>query len=42
MDLDWDRIFGVNTSLLELIVRGTVMYLFLFLMFRVVIRRRSR
>ena len=40
MDLDWDRIFGVNTSLLELIVRGTVMYLFLFLMFRVVIRRR--
>ena len=40
MDLDWSRIFAVNTSLLELIIRGTVMYFFLFLMFRVVIRRR--
>lgn len=28
MDLDWSRIFAVNTSLLELIVRGTVMYFF--------------
>jgi len=40
MDIDWGQIFGVDTSPLELIIRGTAMYLFLFLMFRVVIRRR--
>ena len=40
MEIDWNRIFAVDTPLLELIVRGTLMYLFLFLMFRVVIRRR--
>jgi uncharacterized membrane protein YcaP (DUF421 family) len=38
--MDWNQIFGVEASPLELIVRGTLMYLFLFLMFRVVIRRR--
>lgn len=38
--MDWNQIFGVETSPLELIVRGTAMYLFLFLMFRVVVRRR--
>jgi uncharacterized membrane protein YcaP (DUF421 family) len=38
--MDWNQIFGVETSPLELIIRGTAMYLFLFLMFRVVIRRR--
>jgi uncharacterized membrane protein YcaP (DUF421 family) len=40
MELDWGQIFGVDTSPLELIVRGTLMYVFLFVMFRVVIRRR--
>jgi uncharacterized membrane protein YcaP (DUF421 family) len=40
MSLDWGEIFGISTSPLELIIRGTAMYLFLFLMFRVVIRRR--
>jgi len=40
MDVDWSQIFGVDTSPLELIIRGTAMYIFLFLMFRVVIRRR--
>ena len=40
MEVDWGQLFGVEVSPLELIIRGTVMYLFLFLMFRVVIRRR--
>lgn len=38
--MDWSGIFGISTSPLELVVRGTAMYLFLFLVFRVVIRRR--
>jgi uncharacterized membrane protein YcaP (DUF421 family) len=38
--VDWSGIFGVDTPPLELIVRGTAMYLFLFVIFRVVIRRR--
>jgi uncharacterized membrane protein YcaP (DUF421 family) len=40
MSVDWNGIFGIDTPPLELIVRGTAMYLFLFLIFRVVIRRR--
>jgi uncharacterized membrane protein YcaP (DUF421 family) len=40
MSLDWGEIFGVSVSPLELIIRGTAMYLFLFLVFRVVVRRR--
>jgi uncharacterized membrane protein YcaP (DUF421 family) len=40
MSLDWDQIFGISVSPLELIIRGTAMYLFLFLLFRVVVRRR--
>lgn len=38
--MNWSDIFGISTSPLELIVRGTAMYLFLFLLFRAVIRRR--
>jgi uncharacterized membrane protein YcaP (DUF421 family) len=38
--MDWSGIFGISTSPAELVVRGTAMYLFLFLVFRVVIRRR--
>jgi len=38
--MDWGEIFGVSVSPWELIIRGTAMYLFLFLLFRVVIRRR--
>jgi uncharacterized membrane protein YcaP (DUF421 family) len=38
--VDWQALFGFSVSPLELIVRGTVMYLALFLLFRVVIRRR--
>ena len=40
MSLDWGEIFGLSVSPLELIVRGSAMYLFLFVLFRVVIRRR--
>jgi uncharacterized membrane protein YcaP (DUF421 family) len=38
--MDWNEIFGLTVSPLEMIVRGSAMYLFLFLMFRVVIKRR--
>ena len=40
MSLDWGEIFGIHVSPLELIIRGSAMYLFLFLLFRVVVRRR--
>ena len=40
MSLDWGEIFGLSVSPWELIIRGTAMYLFLFLIFRVVVRRR--
>jgi hypothetical protein len=32
--------FGLTVSPLELLLRGTVMYLFLFALFRVVVKRR--
>jgi uncharacterized membrane protein YcaP (DUF421 family) len=38
--MNWAEIFGVSVSPWELIIRGTAMYLFLFVVFRVVIRRR--
>ena len=38
--MNWDEIFGLTMSPWELVIRGTAMYLFLFLLFRVVIRRR--
>jgi uncharacterized membrane protein YcaP (DUF421 family) len=38
--MDWGEIFGITVSPWELIVRGSAMYLFLFLIFRVVIGRR--
>lgn len=40
MSVDWSAVFGIGASPLELVVRGTAMYLFLFLLFRVIIRRR--
>jgi uncharacterized membrane protein YcaP (DUF421 family) len=40
MSLDWSELFGLSLSPLELVARGTAMYWFLFLLFRVVIRRR--
>jgi len=38
--MDWSELFGLSVSPLELIVRGSAMYLFLFVLFRVVIKRR--
>ena len=38
--MDWHEIFGLTLSPWELVIRGTAMYFFLFLLFRVVVRRR--
>ena len=40
MSVEWSELFGLSVSPLDPIVRGTVMYLLLFVLFRVVIRRR--
>jgi len=37
--LEWSELFGLSVSPLELIVRGTCMYWFLFALFRFVVRR---
>ena len=38
-DVDWSEVFTFTVSPLELFVRGTLTYFFLFLMFRFVVRR---
>jgi uncharacterized membrane protein YcaP (DUF421 family) len=38
-ELDWQQLFGIEKSILELVIRGTVMYWFLFLLLRFVMRR---
>lgn len=38
--MSWDELFSLHSSLLDPIMRGTIMYLALFLLFRFVIRRR--
>jgi uncharacterized membrane protein YcaP (DUF421 family) len=38
--IDWGEIFGLSVSPWELVIRGSAMYLFLFVVFRVVVRRR--
>jgi uncharacterized membrane protein YcaP (DUF421 family) len=40
MDVDWSELFRLSVPPLELIVRGSAMYLFLFVLFRFVVRRR--
>lgn len=40
MSVEWGELFGLSVSPLETMVRGTAMYWFLFLLFRIVIRRR--
>lgn len=40
MSLDWNSIFAFSVSPWEMVVRGSLMYWFLFALFRVVIRRR--
>jgi uncharacterized membrane protein YcaP (DUF421 family) len=37
--MDWDSIFSFSVSPWEMVVRGTLMYWFLFLLFRWVVRR---
>lgn len=39
MSPDWAHLFGFGVSPLELVVRGTAIYWFLFLLFRFVLRR---
>ena len=38
--VDWGEIFGLTVSPWELVIRGSAMYVFLFVLFRVVVRRR--
>jgi uncharacterized membrane protein YcaP (DUF421 family) len=38
--MDFQELFALSVSPWELVVRGSAMYLFLFLLFRVVVRRR--
>ncbi|GAB4200868.1 MAG: DUF421 domain-containing protein [Roseiflexaceae bacterium] len=40
-DLDWGHILLPDTPLLEIFIRGTLMYLALFVMLRIVLRRQS-
>ena len=40
MSVDWAALFRFSISPAELVVRGTAMYFFLFLLFRVIIKRR--
>jgi uncharacterized membrane protein YcaP (DUF421 family) len=38
-DIDWGELFGLSVPALELVIRGSAIYWFLFLMFRFVLRR---
>ncbi|MDP9198587.1 MAG: DUF421 domain-containing protein [Pseudomonadota bacterium] len=40
MDINWNDIFSLSVSPIEPILRGTIMYFAIFVLFRVVIRRR--
>ncbi len=39
--VDWQHLFGLDTPLLEIVLRGTVIYLGLFALLRVVVKRES-
>ena len=39
LDVDWNALFAFSVSPLELVVRGTAMFWFLYLLFRLVLRR---
>src|SRR5436190_402906 len=41
LNVNWERMFGLDTPLLEIFLRGTIMYLGLFLMLRVIRRREA-
>lgn len=38
-DIDWGELFGLSVPALELVIRGSAIYWFLFLIFRFVMRR---
>ena len=40
MSVEWGKLFGLSVPAQQLVVRGTAMYFFLYLLFRVVIKRR--
>jgi uncharacterized membrane protein YcaP (DUF421 family) len=39
MDIDWSALFGFSVNPAEIVLRGTIMYWFIFLLFRIVLRR---
>jgi uncharacterized membrane protein YcaP (DUF421 family) len=39
--VDWTQVFGFDTPVLEIFLRGTIMYLALFFMMRFILRRQS-
>lgn len=39
--IDWSRLFGSDTPLLEVFLRGTIVYLALFVMLRLVMKRQT-
>lgn len=39
MTVDWQSLFALNVPLLEIVVRGTAIYWFLFVLFRLLVRR---
>ena len=40
-NLNWSDIFAIRTPVLEIFLRGTIVYLFLFFLLRVVLRREA-
>jgi uncharacterized membrane protein YcaP (DUF421 family) len=38
-DIDWGELFGLSVPALELVIRGSAIYWFLFLIFRFILRR---
>jgi len=41
-DVDWGRLFLTSTPLLEIFLRGTLTYLFLFFLLRIILKREAR
>lgn len=39
--IDWKAVFALNTPLLEIVVRGSIVYLVIYTLLRVVLRRES-
>jgi uncharacterized membrane protein YcaP (DUF421 family) len=41
MHIDWAALFSINISVLEIFIRGTVIYLSLFILLRVILKREA-